>query len=424
MRPGLLFSLAALLPIGTAPGQDWPAYRGPDGQGHASGKKLPVEWGEDKNIAWKLPLDGKAWSSPVVWGDRIWVTNANEKGTKLSVVCVDRKSGRKLYDKELHEVAEPQFCHAFNSYASPTPVLEDGLVYLTFGSPYTACLRMEDGSVVWERTDFVCDHFRGAGSSPILYKDLFILPFDGADHQFVAALDKKTGKTVWQTKRSVDYQDLDANGKPKRDGDMRKAYATPIIMTVDGRDLLISVGSMAIYAYEPETGKEVWRAETIGVHSASCRPVTDGGMVFATMGFSKGQLVAIKPDGKGNVTDSHVAWRHTKAVPKKPSPILADGLLYLIDDKGIASCLEAETGKEVWAGRIGGNFSASPILVDDRIYLFDEDGVGTVIATGRSFKQLAQSELDAGCMATPAVSGDLLLVRTKKALYAIREGGS
>ncbi len=401
--------------------ENWDQFRGPGEHGQTETKGLPTEWGEDKNVAWKTPLEGKAWSSPVVWENRIWVTNANPEGTELSVVCVDKSNGKVLYDKLLWKVEKPQFCHAFNSYASPTPVLEDGLIYLTFGSPYTACLRASDGEVVWKRTDFTCDHFRGAGSSPILYKDFLILNFDGADHQFVVAMDKKTGKTIWNTSRSVDYRDLDANGKPKRGGDMRKAYGTPLIVkTSDGRDLLVSAGAMALYGYEPMTGRELWRVETIGTHSTSCRPVAGHGLVYATMGFSKGLLLAVRPDGKGHVSKSHVAWQYNKAAPKKPSVLLHGDLLFMIDDGGVAACLDAKTGGEIWKERIGGNFSASPILVDGRIYLFDENGKGTVIAAESTFKVISSNELETGCMGSPAVSGDLLIVRTKKALYGIR----
>jgi outer membrane protein assembly factor BamB len=401
--------------------ENWTQFRGSGAQGHSEAKGLPTEWSEESNIVWKTPIDGKAWSSPVVWGDRIWVTNANSKGTSLSVLCLNKKTGKNIYDQELCTVKDPQFCHAFNSYASPTPILEEGLVYLTFGSPYTACLNAESGEVVWERKDFVCDHFRGSGSSPVIYKNLLILHFDGADHQFVVAMDKKTGDTVWKTTRSVDYKDLDTAGKPKRNGDMRKAFGTPLIVKAEGKDILVGAGAMALYGYDPMSGKELWRVDTIGTHSTACRPVAGHGLVFATMGFSKGLLIAVRPDGRGEVTKSHVAWKYSKAAPKKPSLLLDGDLVFMIDDGGIAACIEAKTGNEIWKERIGGNFSASPILADGNIYLFDEDGQGTVIEAARKFKLVARNELDAGCMGSPAVSGDLLIVRTKKALYGIKK---
>jgi outer membrane protein assembly factor BamB len=276
------------------------------------------------------------------------------------------------------------------------------------------------GEVIWERKDFVCNHFRGAGSSPLIYKNLFILHFDGSDHQFVVGLDKETGRTVWRTERSVDFQDLDqATGKPKRDGDFRKAFSTPVVMEAGGRDILLSQGSMAMYAYEPETGKEIWRVEKLGVHSGSTRPVTGHGLVFVPMGLGKSVLFAIRPDGEGVVSDTHVAWTHSRVVPGRPSLLLDGDLLFIVDDGGIAACLEAKTGNTVWKERIGGNFSASPMLADGKIYLFDQDGKAIVIEAGRDFKKVAENELDAGCMASPAVSGDLLIVRTKTHLYGI-----
>lgn len=417
LMAGMLFG--GIVPVMSGDG-NWPGYRGPGEQGHAESGGLVTEWGEGKNVRWKVELKGKAWSSPVVWGDRIWVTNATEEGTWGSVVCVDKNSGKKIYEKRLFRNPAPQYCHPFNSYASPTPVLEDGRVYVSFGAPYNGCLDAVTGDVIWERKDFVCNHFRGAGSSPLIYKGFFILHFDGSDHQFVVGLDKATGKTVWRTQRSMDFQDIDqASGKPKRDGDFRKAFSTPVVMEVGGRDLLMSLGSMAMYAYEPATGKEIWRVETPGVHSGSTRPVTGHGMVFVPMGLGKSVLYAIRPDGEGEVTKSHVAWEHSRVVPGRPSLLLDDELLFIVDDGGIAACLEAKTGKTVWKARIGGNFSASPVLAGRHIYLFDQDGKATVIEAGREFKKVAENEMDAGCMASPAVSGDLLIVRTKTHLYGI-----
>ncbi|NNC90585.1 MAG: PQQ-binding-like beta-propeller repeat protein [Akkermansiaceae bacterium] len=418
---GLSIIIIAATAAGAVAG-NWPSYRGPGDQGHSDAGKLPTEWSESQNIAWKLPIKGKAWSSPVVWGDRIWVTNAPPEGTRGSVICVHRDTGKKLYEKRLFVNPAPQYCHPFNSYASPSAALEEGRVYVTFGAPFTGCLDMKTGEVLWERTDFECNHFRGAGSSPFIYKNLLILHFDGSDHQFVVAMDKNTGKTVWRTDRSVDYKDLDPEtGKPKREGDMRKAFSTPVIMKVGGRDLLISQGSMALYAYEPETGKEVWRVELTGVHSGSTRPVTGHGLVYMPMGFGKGPLLAVRADGKGNVTDTHVEWKHTRVVPTKPSVLLSGDLLFMVDDGGIAACLDAKTGDEIWKERIGGNFSASPLLAGGNIYLFDEEGKATVIKAAREFKVVAENQLDAGCMGSPAASGEMLIIRTKEALYGIKE---
>ena len=239
----------------------WPQFRGPDGTGNApSRRSCRSTWGEDKNVRWKTAVHGRAWSSPVILGNQIWMTTATEDGRELFAVALDRDSGKIVFDLKLFEVATPQYAHPFNTYASPTPVIEPGRVYVTFGAPGTAAIDTKTGKVLWERRDFECNHFRGAGSSPIIFGDLLLMHFDGSDHQFVVALDKRTGKTVWRTDRSIDFQDLNPDGKPKADGDFRKAFSTPQIVTVDGRPVMVSIGSKAIYGYDPRTGQELWRA--------------------------------------------------------------------------------------------------------------------------------------------------------------------
>jgi outer membrane protein assembly factor BamB len=399
-------------------GEQWSSYRGPTDQGHSQSKDLPLRWSETENVAWKTPLTGKAWSSPVIWDDRIWLTTAPEDGTQLTALCISKTSGKILIRKQLRVVAAPQYCHPFNSYASPSPVIEEGRVYVSFGAPFTGCLDSKTGEVLWQRT-FTCNHFRGPGSSPFIYKNLLILHFDGSDNQFVVAMDKLTGKTVWKTNRTMDYHDLDpSTGEPNREGDFRKAYSTPVIAEAQGQPVLISLGSMALYGYDPLTGKERWRAEFVGSHSGACRPVIGHGLVFAPMG-AKGELWAVRPDGSGVVTDTHLAWKSKRGVPRRPSPLLVDDLLFTVDDGGVASCLEAKTGKEVWKERLGGNYSASPIYAGGRIYFGDQDGKSTVIKAGREYQVLGVNRLDDGFMASPAVSDNALYLRTKSALYRI-----
>lgn len=413
----LLLGLSVSLPADDL----WTNYRGPTDQGLCDAVGLPLQWSETENVVWKTSIRGKAWSSPVVWKDRIWLTNATEDGTQLSVLCVDRESGKVLIRKRVRSLAAPQYCHPFNSYASPSPVMEEGRVYITFGSPFVGCLDSKSGEVLWQRTDFVCNHFRGPGSSPFLYKNLLILHFDGSDHQFVVAMNKETGETVWETKRTVDFQDLDPEtGGPRREGDLRKAFSTPLIAQVDGKPILISLGSMALYAYEPDTGNEIWRVEKPGCHSGSGRPVVGHGLVYAPMGTGR-ELWAVRPDGHGNVTDTHVEWIYDRAVPHRSSPILVGDYVFLVDDNGVAACVDAKTGKEAWRKRVGGNFSASPICVRDRIYLFDESGKTTVIEASPDYKVLAVNELEDGFMGSPAVTGKAFILRTKTALYRIEE---
>jgi outer membrane protein assembly factor BamB len=413
---------AAPAALAGAPAEvNWPSFRGPTDQGHSDAARLPVRWSERENVVWKTPIAGKAWSSPVVWGDRIWLTSATDDGTQLSVLSVDKASGKIVLEKRVRYVSGPQYCHPFNSYASPSPVVEEGRVYVSFGAPYNACLDAATGAVVWERTDFVCNHFRGAGSSPILYKNLLILHFDGSDRQYVAAMDKRTGKTVWTTARSVDFNDLDpATGKPSIEGDFRKAFSTPIIVDVGGKPVLVSLGSMAMYGYEPDTGKELWRVESIGGHSGSTRPVGDGRMVFTPISYTAG-IWAVRPDGRGAVTDSHVAWRYQPAAAKRSSLALVDGRIYSADEKGVVVCLDARKGNELWKARLGGAFSASPVVAAGKLYFFDETGRSTVIEAAGKFQSVAVNKLDDGCMASPAVSGNALFVRTKTHLYRIEE---
>ena len=401
---------------------DWPQFRGPDGSGHAQSTKLPLTWSEEQNVKWKTAIHGRAWSSPVILGSQVWVTTATRDGRELSALAVDRESGKIIHDLKLFHVEKPQYAHPFNSYASPTPVIEPGHVYVTFGSPGTAAVDTRTGNVIWERRDLECNHFRGAGSSPILFRNLLIMHFDGSDVQYVVALDKDTGKTVWRTPRSIDFQDLGPDGRPKADGDFRKAFATPHVISVNGEPLLISLGGKAAYAYEPMTGKERWRLEERGSHSASTRPVVGHGLIFYPTGFDSPKLVAVRPGGSGEVTFPQVVWQFTRSVPNKPSILLVGDVIYMINDVGVATAVDAKTGEMVWQSRVGGTFSASPIHASGRIYMFDEDGKTTVIEAAREFKIAAQNQLDDGFMASPAVAGDALFVRTRSHLYRIQEG--
>ena len=419
-RAALRWWCAALLIVGAVTGlrADWPEFRGPDGTGRAVSRNLPVRWSETSNIAWKTAIHGRAWSSPVILNGEIWVTSATSDGRQLSALAIDAASGRIRRDMLLFRVNQPQYAHPFNSYASPSPVIEPGRVYVTFGSPGTAAIDTKTGAVVWTRTDFECNHFRGAGSSPILFGNLLIMHFDGSDRQYLAALDKATGKTVWTTKRSIDFRDLRPNGTPEADGDYRKAFSTPQIVTLGGQPVLVSLGSKAAYGYDPRTGRELWRVDERSSHSASTRPVLGHGMIFYPSGLP-GQIVALRPNALGVVSDASVVWRLTRGVPGRPSLLLVDDLLYMVNDRGIASAVEALTGQVVWTDRIAGEYSASPISVPGRVYFFNEEGRTTVIETGRVFKVLAENDLGDGFMATPAIDGDALIARSRTHLYRI-----
>lgn len=429
-------ALAAFLAPGIAADAsttDWTQYRGSHGDGTSDCAELPLKWSETEGVRWKTPIHGRGWSSPVIQGSQVWMGTATEDGTELYAVCVDKESGKVIHDLNLFYVEKPQFAHKFNTYASPSPAIEPGRVYITFGSPGTACLDTQTGKVLWDRRDFVCNHYRGAGSSPILYQDLLVMNFDGSDHQFIVALDKRTGKTVWEKQRSIDYKDLGPDGKPMIEGDLRKAFATCHVTELDGKPTLLSQGAKALYAYDPLTGEEWWRVEERNNHSASTRPVVGFGMVFAPSGFSSGQLMAIHPGKKGEVIDANepakegtqlrIAWMTKRSVPKKPSLQLAGDLIYGVEDGGVATCWEAKTGTVVWNERLGGNYSASPLGAPGRVYFFSEEGKTTVIATDtREFKKLAENQLGDGFMSSPAASGKALLLRSRTHLYRIQDG--
>lgn len=414
---GILSALAAAsLPIHA----QWPQFRGPDGTGVSTTANPPVSWSEDKNVRWKTPVHGRAWSSPVVLEGKVWVTTATPDGRQLSALAVEVETGKILHDLKLFDVPNPQYAHPFNSYASPTPVIEPGRVYITFGSPGTAALDTRTGKVLWQRRDLECNHFRGAGSSPIIFDNLLIMHFDGSDRQYLVGLDKASGKTVWKTDRSIDFQDLGPDGKPQADGDFRKAFSTPHIVTHGGAPLLISIGSKATYGYDPRTGKELWRLEERSSHSGSTRPVPGHGLIFYPTGFPTGQLLAIRL-AETRDAPPEVVWKITRGVPSKPSVLLVGDLIFMVNDTGITSCVEAKTGTSVWTSRIAGTFSASPISAAGRIYFFNEDGKAAVIEAGRSFKVLSENLLDDGFMASPAVVGNALILRTRTHLYRIEE---
>jgi outer membrane protein assembly factor BamB len=437
MKPALTLAgllAAPLLALAAAPAapsdSNWPEFRGPRGDGSTT-SRLPLTWSETSHVKWKTAISGKGWSSPVIWGNQIWLTTAPEDGKQLSVLCLDRDSGKILREQKLFDVATPQFVHAFNSHASPTPAIEEGRVYVTFGAPGTACLDTATGKVLWERRDLECNHFRGAGSSPIIWNDLLFLNFDGSDHQFMVALDKRTGKTVWRRERSIDFKDLGADGKPRADGDYRKAFATCHVADLGGVTTLLSQGANALYAYDPRTGGELWRVEERTSHSAAMRPVLGHGLIYVTTGYSQGQTLALRPGRRGEVLDANadapagsqlsVAWRSKRATPKKPALTLVGERLFAVDDNGVASCWNARTGEAIWSERLGGNFSASPLAAGSRLYCFNETGKCVVVSTEGAFAKLAENQLAAGCLASPAVSGNALFVRTKTHLYRIEE---
>jgi outer membrane protein assembly factor BamB len=390
---------------------NWPQFLGPNGDSHAPAAQLPTDWSDSKNIKWKTDIHGQGWSSPVIWKNQIWLSTANENGKAFYAICLDKNSGKMIHDIKLFTEEEPRFKHAFNSYASPTPVIQEDRVYIHFGSYGTAAIDTSSGKVLWSRTDLECDHFRGPGSSPILYRDLLISHYDGADVQYVIAMDKKTGRTVWKKDRDIKYG--------TDNGDIKKAYSTPSIFNIDGVDQLISPSSKATLALDPLTGEEYWRI-TYGEFSATARPQYFNGRFFINTGFSKAQLIAVTAGGSGDITDSHIVWAAKKAIGSKPSQIVVDGLVFSAADKGgIVACIDAKTGKYHWTERIGGEFTSSPLFANGNVYFFDQSGKTTIVKASAKFEVVAKNNLPDGFMASPAVSGNALFLRSKKSLYRI-----
>lgn len=412
MRALLVILACASLCSRVTAEENWPQFRGPRGAGRADSAEPPMRWSETENVRWKTAIHGKGWSSPVIWGEQIWLTTATPDGQELFAVCVDRASGRIVHDIRVFEIPKPSFCHAFNSYASPTPAIEAGRVYVHFGSAGTACLDTANGKVLWTRQDLPCDHFRGPGSSSILHEDLLIVHFDGVDQQYVVAMEKATGKTVWKRSRDIDYQ--------TDNGDFKKAYATPAIVEVGGKAQVLSPGAAATWAYDPRTGQEIWRVRHGGMNVAA-PPQLGHGRVFLCTGDGGLRLLAVRPDGRGDVTATHVDWSVNRGVPSRTTPLLVGDLLYMVQEGGIASCLVAKTGQPVWQQRLGGQFSASPIVAGGHIFFCSQEGLTHVMAAGRVAQVLDVNKLDDGFMASPAVSDGALFLRTKTHLYRIQQ---
>ncbi len=409
----------------------WPGFRG-HGDGVSDSKSLATQWSERggklTNIRWKMPIHGRGWSSPVVLGDQIWLTTADEvlgekgkpkkggapanpvKEATYFAVCLDRATGKVLHDVSLRTEQNPAYCHPFNSYASPTPFIEPGRLYAHFGSHGTFCVDTATGKVLWSRTDLKCDHFRGPASSPVVYGDLVYLIFDGFDVQYVVALDKKSGETKWKTDRNIKYS--------TNNGDYKKGYATPALLTIAGKPQLVCPSAECTIAYEPLTGVELWRFKHGGMNGSS-RPILVGGLLYIDSGHN-GKLFALKIEKlKGNVSNDAVVWEATKDVCVRPFVVVTNGLVFMVSDKGIATCLDARSGKTQWRERLDGEFSASPIAAGGNVYFCGQVGKTYVVAADREYTPVGESRLAEGFMASPAVAGNDLILRTTKALYCI-----
>jgi outer membrane protein assembly factor BamB len=383
---------------------DWPQFRGPGGQGHSAETGLPFEWSETKNIRWKIPVAGRGWSSPAVARGRVWLTTAMPigKDTSLRLLAFDTESGKTAVDVEVFNVRGARQLNPKNSQASPTPIVDRDRVYVHFGPEGTAAVS-PTGTILW-KTKLYYEPQHGNGGSPALAGDLLILNCDGFDQAYVAALDTRNGKTRWRADRSEPHS---------------QAYSTPLVIRAGERDQVVSVGAFNVVSYDPQNGKELWRVGYPDGFSNVPRPVFGGGLVFITTGFNQPSLLAIRPDGKGDVTRSHVAWKLSRGVPLTPSPLLVGDDLYMVSDNGIASMVDARTGAVKWQDRLNGTFSASPVFADGRIYFLDEDGRTVVMKPGAPPSLIAQNPLQGPALASMAVSGGSFYLRTGSHLYRI-----
>ena len=404
--------LSVVLSLSTTGAENWPELRGPTRDGHTDAKRLPLAWSETNHVAWKTPIHDLGWSSPVIWDGQIWLTTATENGRQMFAVCVDAATGRIVHDLKVFENDDTEHVAAVNSYASPTSAIEAGRVYVHYGTYGTAALDTASGKILWTRRDLKCDHHEGPGSSLLLDKEMLYFNVDGRDVQYVIALEAATGKTVWKANRSVDYSVFTSN--------QRKAFCTPILLEAGGRRQLFSPGAKAMIAYDPKSGEELWKASHNG-WSMVPRPLFGHGYLYAVNDYERPELWAMKPDGHGDVTGTHVAWKVTKDMPATASLLLVGDLLYMVNDQGYALCLEAQNGNQVWRERLKGKHSASPIYGAGRIYFFSEKNQATVIAPGREFKVLAENQLDERMMATPAVIEEAFILRTKTHLYRLQQ---
>jgi outer membrane protein assembly factor BamB len=414
----LRFSFLSIAGIGLASaglawGADWPEFRGPTGQGLLREGSLPVTWTTSKNVAWKQTLPGSGWSSPVVADGRIYlsaavpVPDSSAEDQLLRALCLDAANGKVLWDREVfrQDGAQAPRIHGKNSHASPTPIVASGRLYVHFGYQGTACLDLT-GKVLWRNTGLTFRPIHGNGGSPILVGDALVFSGDGIKDRFIAALDRNTGALLWKTDR-------------QGEADRKFSFGTPLLITVADRQQIISPASNRVTAYDPATGREIWFVRYDG-YSVIPRPVFGHGLVFVCTGFNTPSLLAIRPDGQGDVTATHVAWSMTKGVPHTPSPLLVEDDLYLISDRGVASCLDARTGQVHWQERVSGDYSASPLYAGGKIYLQSEQGVGVVLEASRRYTLVGRNDLGERSLASYAAADGALFIRTEKRLYKIQ----
>ncbi len=392
---------------------NWPEFRGPTGQGIAGAGRYPTEWSATQQVVWKQPIPGAGWSSPIVWEGKVYLTTAvpveesPNDDQSLQALCLDAQTGKLLWQREVFRQngATAPRIHSKNSHASPTPVTDGRRLYVHFGHQGTACLDLT-GKILWRNTSLGYEPVHGNGGSPILVDKALVFNGDGARQPFVVALDRDTGQVLWKTERTSD---------PVK----KFSFCTPLLITVEGRQQIISPGSDEVSALEPRTGRAIWRVTYQG-YSVVPRPVYGHGLLYICTGYDRPSLLAIRPNGKGDVTATHVVWTTNRAVPLNPSLLLVGHELYMVSDLGVASCLDARTGRVHWQERIGGSYSASPLFADGKIYFQNEVGVGVVIKAGTQLARLERNTLDERTLASYAAVDGALFIRTERHLYRVQ----
>lgn len=399
--------------------KNWTAFRGSNLNGIAESNNIPLKW-DEKNIKWKTEIHDRGLSSPVVFGNQVWITSAKADGSELYAIAADFNTGKIIYDISVFTPDQKEGKHSLNSYATPTPCIENNFVYVHYGSLGTACINTKSGEIVWKVSDLKCKHVQGPASSPVIYKNLLILHFEGTDIRYIVALDKTSGKIVWRSDRPAEpYEPLTVIG--------RKAYITPIIMHVKGRDMLISNGSALCQALDPNTGEEIWRV-VIGGESTIAMPFTENGLVYWYAGYETDpdnskfiRLLAVNPDGKGDITGTNILWEKRDEMSRNHclTPVIKDGLIYTVTTRNMLMCIDAATGKEVWSQHMASNFDASPVYVNGNIWFFSVKGDVMAIRAGRKYEVTAQNHVDSGIWATPAFLRNSVILRTDNWLERI-----
>ena len=417
MRLVVLFFFVA----GLIRAENWPGWRGPSGDGVSAGKGIPTKWSSTENIAWKIPVPGEGHSSPIVWGDKVFLTSSLTEKNKRILLCIDRLSGQTVWKRDVVQ-SPPETIHRLNSRASGTPATDGKQVYVTFmraegnkviapnvgserlitpGKIIAAAYDL-DGNEKWKTNvgDFLSAH--GFNTCPVLFEDLVILNGDHDGNAYLVALDRQSGRQRWRTRRE----------------NKTRSYVTPIIREIDGITQMILSGSLCIASYDPRNGKRHWIVDG-PTEQFVASMVYDGKYVFATGGYPERHTLAIRPGGKGNVTDTHIAWRTTRGAAYVPSPIISGRYLLMVADSGIASCFEARTGKRHWMERLPGGHSPSPVSADGLVYFVSDRGVTTIIRPSETFAVIEKNELGEPVSTSPAISQGQIFLRTHQHLYCI-----